>query len=1238
MSFPKLNLPSSSSTLAAPKQGFALVIALGLMAFVLLLLLSISTLVTVESQSSGINKSRLEAEQAALLAMRIAIGELQTTTGLDTRVTASSTLINENSVPVTGVWRSWEGSDRDNDGKPIAPIYSAKRVAGNLDAANPVAGLDVSSNAGRFLGWLTSAELSDDPDDPIPPEVLSNVSGEGRVAMLTSGTPNQDEGSVAIASEELYILPTYLREGDAVTGSITGSMAWWISGDNAKAMINDDPNEEPSTVQEWQQRVRSNGWADPAAFEFGDDDIFNDKELPSTKSLALVADSGAEVRRFHDVTSFNRGLLTNTAVGGWRRDMSLVTESYDGDTSDGDPATYSTTQPLPSGRRSRGYPFYTPQPGEITLARKATETDKSAGALLYPWATYRDHVEGWGHTGPIGSWTSLVDYSNQYKNLQTFSSSKTKFPVSSGTVDWPQWSEPRLPWADKIRVAPIISRVHWVFSLASEGIGRRTVRYTPQLLLTPAVTIWNPYNVELEVPSNLNLKLNWRGQVVAPLKFKISVDGQPLYEVTGDPRQDGISFDQLFEGTSDVALIFPTSGSITLPPGASKMFSVNTTVPQDGSVALELHPGYAAQGGFVFDILDFSSGSDDGVPVTYDASAQISIEGVNISGGYDDSGVGVYANIHAGTGSDKARFPIRNIFTESEIGGTQVLEENYPSLPLDDLGDLYSDVIENFDLSSGQSRAFVAAIFANRATSPIAAFDEPEFAHLATKGMLQSNPLCYYVEMRSGSHRAHGSRHPVNGNYAFSFRVVDGWNSPAFGWLPQVDDDNTGDGSYIVSGLDSSSGLTRCIMAELPTRPIQSLVDLQHWDARNNNAYPPFQFNLIGNASATPLIPADEVSVIGTSAYGGTMCNDDSYLLNHVLFDDWFVSSIAPDYGDFGGVEKRGIGEVYEEHLTGEETLPNRFYLPVEKADASNSAAETVNIVSGIQDPETGKYGFEFVASKLSVAGMFNVNSTSVDAWRALLRHSRDVEVPYLDSNGNTRTDEARSFTFSRTSIAGDRGSDSGTIESGLLAADFAGHRVLTEGQIDRLAEYIVDEIRERGPFLSLSEFVNRQLTTDTDLALAGTVQSALDQLAGLGGAPENPFRELQENSVEITSIPSGNHEYEFDEAALGYSAFGVPGWTRQADVLRPLAPILSARDDTFTIRSYGDVRDPINPDTIISRVWCEAVVVRTADFVDSIDDSSVLPHSSDMESAVNERFGRKYKIASFRWLNEGEI
>ena len=114
---------------------------------------------------------------------------------------------------------------------------------------------------------------------------------------------------------------------------------------------------------------------------------------------------------------------------------------------------------------------------------------------------------------------------------------------------------------------------------------------------------------------------------------------------------------------------------------------------------------------------------------------------------------------------------------------------------------------------------------------------------------------------------------------------------------------------------------------------------------------------------------------------------------------------------------------------------------------------------------------------------------------------------------------------------------------------------------------------------------------------------------------------------------PAGSAEYKFPAAAVGQSTYGLPGWTRQADVLRPLAPILTARDDTFTIRTYGDARD--RSGKIKSTAICEAVVRRTRDYVDPSDlaEITTLP-----TKAANKNFGRRFELVSFRWLNEAEL
>ena len=568
-------------------------------------------------------------------------------------------------------------------------------------------------------------------------------------------------------------------------------------------------------------------------------------------------------------------------------------------------------------------------------------------------------------------------------------------------------------------------------------------------------------------------------------------------------------------------------------------------------------------------------------------------------------------------------------YRESELAanglsGAQVLAALYPSLQqnieVSSLRDVAGDGL--------RTQAFCSSLFGYRMATPISS--DSSHQHLFSKGMLMANPLNFYAEVGNQDNDVtrttmanSGVFHPVNAPYDFAFLDVNGWNDTQF--LPQFE--LSTNSSYIVSGLEAGTGLTRCVMAELPTRPLQSLAQLQHFDARNNNPVPPFQFNIFANGSAHPIFEPDQLTVPTTANTG--MVNDDAYLMNNVLFDDWFVSSIAPDLSDFSSSEDRSLEEVYEDHVSGDELLPNRFYIPTSSADATSVESEIYQ--------NSSNFTYATIASELEIEGAFNVNSVSVDAWKSILRHSRSGQVPYLTSSGNTELSGA-GFPYSRTSIAGDQSVLSGSTESNPLnsnAAAYAGVPDLTEVQIDALAEEIVSEIRLRGPFLSLGEFVNRQLTENEDLAIASTIQKALDNLA-LANDATNPYAAIQSQAHEITSVPPGPTEFGFPDASLGSSAFGVPGWIRQADILTPLAPIITVRDDTFTIRAYGDHRD--NNGRILATAWCEATVQRKADYVDSADENYVAPFSNEMNSALNQRYGRKYELISFRWLHKEEI
>ncbi|MGJ8657294.1 MAG: hypothetical protein ACSHX6_12665 [Akkermansiaceae bacterium] len=1149
--------------------GFALIATISMMVLLMMIALAMLSLSTTYVRTSHSNQAVEEAQQNARVSLMMAIGQLQSLTGPDTRVTGSSRLLSETNVAATGVWRSWEGTDHENTGKPKAPDYDLKMQTGDPNA-------EPSSTAsdGRFLGWLGSTSLNPSVGDLGD---FSKTAVDDYILML-------GEGGVMNTDDQVYVKPTYVDEK-------TGAVAWWTCGNNSKAMINVDRVAVPSSVVEWQQRVRSNGRADSETFGLEKvDERAVGARVPTRKTLGLV-DSAAEIRKFHDLTTYSRGLLTNTATGGWRKDLSLLTEQYD---------------ELPDTELAS----FTLEPGNEQTFSKAQDGSYPPNPLIYPWTTYHSSASNnqvIEQVPAICSWTALVDYSLQYRNLTSAGAARTSMPIE---VEGTKSNSDRFDFQDKVRRVPQLARLQWIYSLCSQKIvgGSDDGKYNPGLMVTPVVTVWNPYNVELDV-SNYRLL----AEEVAPLNFTFRV---------GDKTYSKRRLRNIVTGWFELTVTEP----FTLAPGATRIFGLSSADPVDEGTKVDITPGYTPGSGFMM------FGINNGKKVVADAGDTFDIESVGYDGTNSGSSeISLLLNIYV----NENRLRQRMSYTTSDLGGQAVAELLYPQL-IQSIG-----VDQVMDVEGRNNLAFASSVFGYRMANPISTV--PEHRHLFTKGMLQANPLNNHAAVgnefftetgvsASGGSMASvagtGAFHPANAPFDFAFLDVQGWNDTRY--MPQLEISTNS--SYIVSGVTAGDGLTRCVMAELPTRPLLSLGQLQHFDARNNNPVPPFQFNLIGNGSAHPIFGPEQLAV-PTSTSLPDLVNDDTYMLNHLLFDDWFFSSIAPDLDDFGKHTDRDYETVYEDHFNGIESLTNRFYLPARSADE--------NAVNTVKDEDTGLYTYQTIASQLEVDGMFNINSVSVDAWKAILSHNRDAEVPYLSPAGATASAGAGGFPYPRTSIAGDKATDSGSRDSNATngdAAYFAGYTALTDVQIDALAEEIVKEIRKRGPFLSLSEFVNRQVTSDKDLAIASTIQKALDNLADSGSSAQNPFAEIQSRAVDVTTLPPGNTDYKFPEAALGSSAFGVPGWMRQADILMPLAPILSARDDTFTIRAYGDARDKSDSTKILATAWCEATVQRRAAYLDPADKSSVAPYSSEMTSEVNKRYGRRYEIVSFRWLSREEI
>ena len=85
---------------------------------------------------------------------------------------------------------------------------------------------------------------------------------------------------------------------------------------------------------------------------------------------------------------------------------------------------------------------------------------------------------------------------------------------------------------------------------------------------------------------------------------------------------------------------------------------------------------------------------------------------------------------------------------------------------------------------------------------------------------------------------------------------------------------------------------------------------------------------------------------------------------------------------------------------------------------------------------------------------------------------------------------------------------------------------------------------------------------------------------------------------------------------------------------MRQFAEQITPRGDTFVIRTYGDSIDAQGK--VVARAWCEAIVQRSPDYVDKVDENHV--KSAQLTSEANKRFGRSFQIISFRWLDASEI
>jgi hypothetical protein len=409
--------------------------------------------------------------------------------------------------------------------------------------------------------------------------------------------------------------------------------------------------------------------------------------------------------------------------------------------------------------------------------------------------------------------------------------------------------------------------------------------------------------------------------------------------------------------------------------------------------------------------------------------------------------------------------------------------------------------------------------------------------------------------------------------------------------------------------------------------------------------------------------------------------------MNHALWDKFFLSSLSQEFNSGWNTTDTAHAASLQTWAEGARTPPNSRMVPYHSTRAT--AAENL---------ATLRNAYRQAAASLLTLGSFNINSRSVDAWAAVLGAARGADMVGNDSAGPS-TIAIPGGMQSNAAAAVPRILPSNTRAAGspLSSASWTGFAALDDAQIRQLARNIVAELARRqsgpiathhgaiapavstysGPFRSLADFVNRNLANDlaaTDpstggpgsTAAKGVLQAALDE-------PTNPLspnhRFFTGSTFRNVSDAQNDSKWRFNWtgvnsshlAGQGPTSSTALGYILQADILQQIGPFLSARSDTFTIRTYGETVNAATGETG-GRAWCEAVVQRLPEYVDQEDPAltqanpavsglsvplhdATPPYITDASgnatphlSALNQNFGRKFRIVSFRWLSPQDI
>ncbi|MES2920131.1 MAG: hypothetical protein V4819_01195 [Verrucomicrobiota bacterium] len=1185
----KTIVPSRRSKPRRESRGFALIVTLSLMILLTVIAVGLLSLSSISLRSSSQGQAMQTARANARLALMLALGDLQKSLGPDMRISArAETLAKDPRVAATvppNTAKAWWLGVSHSDGK--TPV--------GKDSGEPVMWL---------ISGLPNGSLSSTLTNPV------DIIKGGSIDLDSTNVPDtRPTGGAPIQAGRVPIVNA--------AGKVTGSYAYFVDDEGMKAQLaashTDVRNDNnlvtggilPGTHPISQLRgLTGSGTGDVAMIQ----------KLGSPRDLALIGVSPATTKeKFFAYTTCSRGVLSDSRVGGLKKDLTIAFET---------PAVFDKV-----------FPKATPDKFIAITPDKLDQTSDLKTNGYINWAIFRDYYNLKKHIQTKNG----VDYleMNVFANWG-FSNTKAADiiadPFYTGALGphamkGTQAFHKGLPYAEP---PPDVSTA-----------GRKFLQYQSNPIFPLMLEIWQK--------SWLSTRFKTIDAETTPLNAKQLMANTQVFTSHYNPYNIGIyavgSKDNKLDETKGLRLLKFPQAILDVRNGGSTIFFNPTAKPPAAYTRLS-PPAAPTAGGDLSTLQPKLTAAVLENPTRGIKGAMMLLPGHSHLIGMGDNKPKTQTadgNIYTDKVSDsvnKSAYGLRDTSVDTTSGTFEVVTEMAMSEPALAMG------VECAANDTGYDPELSQVFFSILAKDAIEPFDNVPSSEkrpgkifkdtLARTSMTTNNATTVRISLRTTNEITKALRPLMDANIraqwnnpkwdsklgldglaAYSYQYSDDLNNPA---PKELDMKPAPDGrqgwSYWGGGRQAGDGSDTVILFDVPRRDLVSIAQLQHAAAGRFSYEPSY---IVGNSYANPRIPLGNwrestSDTFSTSGRGlsqwkiGSNFNlyDASYLVNELLWDSYTFTTI-PQAADNKTGDDVLVADI-PALLARTKQLPNPRYIPY-KPEGSEFKATNLQMVGN------GTNGsFFHNAGHLLVDGSFNVNSTSIDAWEAFLTSTLDLPVRKLNEKGVvTGFQNTKGVRYPRCAMPTGTGMKTASLNENY----WTGFRELTEVEVRKLATEIVSQIKDRGPFLTLSAFVNRKIGTDKN-ARSGALQAALDNTVnkGLSSGFQSPA-----DAGTVPTLPDNSDQ-----------GSGFPGQLLQGDVLQALGPYMTVHSDTFTIRAYGEVK---NGASITARAYCEAVVQRLPDPMKTGTSSGA---ALDQLVLPTSPLGRQFSIVSFRWLHESEI